>query len=239
MALFLSNGKLIFYAHVPKTAGTSLENYLALRFENIGFNGRAKGIKRPRQRGIIPAANHLTAADLNEVLPNQIDFVFATVRDPLARLKSEYRYQFGASRIGSLGFSSWLHLVIACMKIDPRMYDNHIRPQTDLVPRDAEIFRLEDGLEAIILRLDSVVGGAMPELAIGHLLKRESREIRVTCADAALVASVFAADYERFGYPLPDETQMHQNDRYTFLRRMLSRFVAPFLVFKHRCDWLQ
>ncbi|WP_376870712.1 hypothetical protein [Albirhodobacter sp. R86504] len=83
---------------------------------------------------------------------------------------------------------------------DLRMYDNHIRPQTELVPQDAEVFRLENGLEVIIAQLDAV---SLAELTIEQLLKGE---IRVTRADAALVASVFAADYRRFGYRLLDET---------------------------------
>lgn len=198
-----------------------------------------EGKKRPPRRGIIPPVNHLTAADLEEVLPKEIDLVFATVREPLSRLKSEYRYQYGASRIGRLGFSTWLRVVVACMKIDPRMYENHVRPQSDLVPEGAEIFRLEDGLDAIVDRLDEVLGEKEPDLKIEHLLKRKQREIRLSRQDLALVVSVYAADYQRFGYSLPEESDSLPSDRYAFLREAMAWILAPLLVFKHRRDWLR
>lgn len=156
----------------------------------------------------------------------------------MSRLKSEYRYQFGASRIGRLGFSSWLHLVTSCMKIDRRMYDNHIRPQTELVPECAEFFRLEEGLDPIVDLLDKVLGESAPDITIEHLLKREPRPIHVTRSDAALIASIFAADYQRFGYKTPDEDGL-PNDPYAGLRALLAKLVAPLIVFKHRLDWLR
>ena len=41
---------------------------------------------------------------------------------------------------------------------EPFLYDNHLRPQSDIVPEGAAIFRLEEGLAPLVAHLDSLAG---------------------------------------------------------------------------------
>lgn len=181
------------------SGGSSVEDYLVRRFDDISL---FRAEKRPGQRGVLPPPQHLTADDLSNLLPK---YTFAMVRDPLKRIVSEYKYQTGRTRVSHISFSNWLRIVLYTTALDPRAYDNHIRPQSDLIPEGAEIFRLEDGLDTIITRLDEVTGTTAPDLTMGHLLKRDQqRMFRMLRQDAALIARFYAADFARFGYCTPN-----------------------------------
>jgi hypothetical protein len=51
-------------------------------------------------------------------------------------------------------FDDWLARAAA----EPFLYDNHLCPQSAIVPPDATVFRLEDGLDAIVPHLDLLAG---------------------------------------------------------------------------------
>lgn len=238
MPLVTAGGQSLFFAHVPKTGGSSVEEYLVRR-----FGGRPSLIDAPRRpkppwRGLIMPATHLSAEDLRELLPPRLDFCFAVVRDPLERLVSEYRWQSGASRTSRLDVSTWIRLMLECVRIDRRAYENHIRPQSELVPEGAEVFRLEEGLEALTARLDDVVGATAPGLSIGHFKKRERTSVRLHRQEVALVAAFYRVDYERFGYAPPDLSAL-PNDRLAPARQALARALAPAIMRRQRRRWLR
>lgn len=236
MPLVYTNGRRIFFAHVPKTGGSSVEDYLLRRFSDISL---FRAEKRPLQRGVLPPPQHLTAEDLANLLPKQLDYSFATVRDPLKRIVSEYKYQAGATRVSKISFANWLRVVLFTTALDPRSYDNHIRPQSDLVPDGAEIFRLENGLESIIPRLDEVTGSTAPDVAMGHLLKRDKQKpFNISRQDAALIADFYAADFRRFGYEPPSGEGL-PDDPFAHLRSAAAHVIARALVTKNRRDWVR
>jgi hypothetical protein len=237
MPLLYTREKKIFFAHVPKTGGTSVQDYLLRRFGSLALLGRHRQVGT-RGTSLIISATHVSALDLEELLPPDLDWSFAVVRDPVRRLQSEYRFQLGASRASRLGFSSWLRTMIAAAQRDPRVYGNHIRPQVDLLPEETEVFRLEDGLEAIIPRLDAVVGDSAPDLVIGHLLKRKAEPIAVSREDARLIADYYSADYERFGYPRPDYDTFPK-DPAARLRDLMAAPLGRAIVARQRRAWLQ
>lgn len=233
MPLVLDRGRALFFAHVPKTGGTSVEDYLVQRFGRLGMVdvNKRRGV---RGTGLITPATHLAAIDLAELLPPGLDWSFALVRDPLDRIQSEYRYQTGVSRMSRMGFSTWLETVLRAAEAEPRVYENHLRPQVDLIPEDAEIFRLEDGFDALIARLDAVVGEARPDLTIPHMNKRPKAPLALTRSDVARIASFYAADYARLGYAVPDPGAWPEGPG---PNRLLARALAPALVARQRRRW--
>lgn len=237
MPLAHCNSRAIFFAHVPKTGGSSVEDYLIRRFGALSLIDRNKR-RGVRGTGLIVPATHLAAIDLAELLPLDLAWSFAVVREPLARLMSEYRYQSGVSRMSRLGFSTWARTMLHAARAEPRVYENHIRPQADLVPEGAEIFRLEDGFEALVARLDEVTGTSAPELSVGHLNPRPKEEIRLSREDAALVGAFYAADYARFGYPPPEAGALPAAGPGA-ARDIFARGLARLLVAKQRRDWVR
>lgn len=243
MPLVYRNGKTIFFAHVPKAGGSSVEDYLIRRFGTMTIRERSSKDPKTKQRAghgkrdIILATQHLSAADLTTLLPTDLDYSFALVRDPVDRILSEFRFQSGASRISRLGFSIWLRIVLSAAGAEPRIYENHIRPQSDLVPDGAEVFRLEDGFDGLTARLDAMTGETRPDLTVGHFLKKPRAQIAVFRQDVALIRAFYAVDYARFSYPDPDLSAYPQ-DAFGGLRGLVGWCIARTVVLRHWLKWI-
>lgn len=239
MPICFPNGKIIFFAHVPKTGGSSVEDYIIRRFGSMSMLDKHKNARMPGT-GLISPITHLSALDLEEIIPTECDLCFAVVRDPLKRMFSQYRWQSGASRMSRMDFSTWLRVMVMAARIDPRIYFNHIRPQDQMVPAGAEIFRLEDGFGGMIERLDAVTGTTAPEVTMGHQKNRQkdATPIRASREDVALIADFYSADYERFGYDRPDLAAL-ESDSAAWRRDLIAAPLARMLVAKQRRDWLR
>ena len=231
------NNLTIFFAHVPKTGGSSVEDYLIRRFGRLSLidANKRRGV---RGTGLITPTSHLAAVDLAELVPPDLTYSFAVVREPLERLMSEFRYQSKVSRMSRLGFSTWLRVMLRAARTEPRVYENHIRPQTDLIPESTEIFRLEDGFEPLVARLDEVTGTTAPGISVNHLNPRPREEIRLSREDVGMIAEFYAKDYDQFGYVTPGSSNLPSDGR-AGLRDALARPLAMALMAKQRRDWVR
>ena len=225
----------LFFAHVPKAGGTSVENYLIRRFGPLSVDDRNRRAGR-RKTGLIIPASHLSAEDLTEFIPHDVAYVFAVVRHPVDRLMSEYRYQSGVSRMSRLGFALWLRLVIHAARLDKRVYENHIRPQCDLIPEGSDIFRLEDGFDGLIRRIDETVGTSAPDIRIEHLNKRQRKSLQLSRQDVQLITSFYSEDFDKLGYDMPDPDALAA-DKWVWAKDALARVLAVALVQKQRWTW--
>lgn len=240
MPFFQRDDKLLFFVHVPKAGGSSIEDYLIRRFGNIFLYAGGPRERAGKGGALMVPVTHLCAWDLEELLPRRIDLVFAVVRNPLDRILSEYRWQKGASRASRLSFSSWLRVMIEAARKDPRAYDNHIRPISDLVPQTADAFHLEDGLTRMVARIDDATGTCAPDIKIGRLKDRAgtSDPIQLSRQDVELIADYYAEDYERFGYALPD-ANAYEDDILSGVRTLAAGAIARMAVAKQHRDWLR
>lgn len=203
--------KLIWFAHCPKAGGTSVEQALVARFGaavghlhwgwDIWWRDGGWRVAQPPN-----SPQHLIWADAQARLPRAPDVVFAVVRDPVARMTSEHRWQRQHRRgtrlgkaLAALPFPIWLRLMLAVAKRNPYAFDNHFRLQTAFVPEGAIVFRLEAGLGPVGDWLDHLGAGA----PIPHALP-SGKSAGIGTPETALIANIFAEDYRRFGYPLPD-----------------------------------
>lgn len=258
------DGRAIWFAHVPKAGGTSVEHHLEARFGPLALLDR--GFEARRRAGgtaLKVSPQHLPGAEAAALIPAVASgeaFRFAVARDPLRRALSEHRFQFHGmaredpadrpppwrARFARLGLTAWLALSLAATRADPSYLDGHLRPQVDFLPPDpppgpgggapCEIFRLEDGLEAVGARLDALFGPA-PDGAAGmsHALKagRRAPPAPPSRADLAMILRAFRADYERFGYAEPDLAAAPV-DPASPARRALGRALVPLALRLHR-----
>ncbi|WP_282063806.1 sulfotransferase family 2 domain-containing protein [Roseobacter litoralis] len=238
MPIITAGEKKLYFAHVPKVGGTSVVDYLTRRFDGpLAMNGSGFYNSGSKADMIIAPA-HITARTAAVMLPHDIDHSFTVVRDPLSRMLSQYRFQAGISRMSQFGFSTWLRIVLQAARLDPRVYGNHIRPQSDIVPEQAVVFKLENRFTDMIVWLDEITGQPAPEVGVGHLLKREKAAVTVLRQDAEVIAAYYRADYERFGYALPD-FDTYSNDTRVALRRLAGAGVAYPLVKRQQRRWVQ
>jgi Sulfotransferase family len=212
MPIFRAAAKTILFAHVPKCGGTAIESFLKQHFGPLAFLDTKFGGLAADLRWTASSPQHVDAATLARLFPEGFfDLSFAVVRHPAARLRSVFLFQRDIEEhiAADLAFSSWLADLEARRDQAPSLYDNHVRPMSDLVPSDARIFRLEDGLDAVASWLarrlpDQDITPRIPHKNSHYArLKatgKANRPLHLSAADHALIARIYAQDFERFGY---------------------------------------
>ena len=218
MPLFRVNGQLHFFAHVPKCAGSSVENYLRERFGGLAFfdNYHTQTPLNTRWNNTSP--QHIDVASFHKLIPESwITASFAVVRHPVKRVISAYHFQaeVEGKLQGDQSIDDWLAAWIAAVDTNGFMYDNHLRRQTELVPDDARVFYLEHGLGSVVGYLDGLAGNSDgPRSILADNTRKAGHKPAVTLSDAsmALIAEYYAADFARFGYNLNDPTPLAAKD---------------------------
>lgn len=224
MPLARIGGRVLLFVHIPKTGGTSIEAYMRAQGA-VALHGQAAAWSR------VPL-QHLHREAWREATPPGFwDAGFAVLRDPKARLISEFRMRaeplspklrplgwlraarnraagrptYGVrleGRIEFLDFDGWVERAFAATRRDPMFRSNHLRPQADFVDDTLTLFRFEDGLEPVFRWIDAAAG-APP--APGPFHERRSDPIPVTCSAAtdAAIRAFYAADYALIARAFP------------------------------------
>jgi len=209
MPLITAHTKRIFFAHVPKTGGSSVEDYLIRRFGGPLSLRDITHRRKDKKRGLIALSTHLAVEDLEDVLPHDVDHLF-----------------------------TWLRIILKTAEIDPRVYQNHIRPQSELVHKDSAVFKLEDKFGDMIEWLDEVTGTTDPDIEVGHLLKREREPIEFSREDVQLITEFYRDDYDRFGYARPD-LSAYKSKPYPAYKLPMVNALAYGVVKKQHRHWLR
>lgn len=217
----LRNGKLLYYVHVPKSGGTAVEDYLFARFKSIGFLDRRYSGRSVQERWTRTPPQHVIEPIRRELLPDTLfDALFATVRHPATRLRSAFL--FARDLEGTIPsherFTGFLERLPRVLATDPDSFNGHFRRMRDLVPDAATTFRLEDGLTELVNWLDDQAGevtqprrvARVNDMARVFAAKQIALEpITLTPDICSLIAKIYVADYDRFGYeviPPKEET---------------------------------
>lgn len=211
MPVFRHQGALHYYAHIPKCAGSSIEEHLTARFGPLGLFG---------SHPLMPVSlQHLTWRDIEALFaPGQIASSFAVVRHPVSRFVSSFNMRLAQvdppfpRELTLLDFAQW---AAARLKHNPQILDNHLRPQIDFIGPETRLFRLEDGLDAVIADLDDRFGPQIDAANLGRERHRPDETAALFESEDAVPQSVidillrlYEADFDRLGYePLPAPPQ--------------------------------
>ncbi|APZ53469.1 Sulfotransferase family protein [Salipiger abyssi] len=194
-----------------------MDHYLVARFGQLGFFNGTFGALPEAKRWTRTSPQHIRWRDLYQLVPRDwIETSFAVVRDPLARLKSAYHFQREALKTipADRSFEDWFRLRLPGLKAGNYFDDNHLVPQSKIVPPDAKVFRLEDGLDRIVGYLDALEGAETgPRTITPQNVRAKAGGDKPAPAAflapdlVAQIQDVYAEDYERFGYAgVPAET---------------------------------
>lgn len=210
MPMLFLNGKTIFFAHIPKTGGSSIEAYLRSKGPLSFYSDRTIS-------GLMVRPQHFHADIYTSLLSNDLlQHSFAVIRDPLARLKSEYRYRCrepeglrkwfnkvtGNSRksvkLGKrhrlLTFDEWAMKSISECKKCPTLADNHIRPQIDFILPKMKLFDFARGLDDVFRWIDTITE-TKPTAGDFHVNRSPSTRLDVSDTVSLAVKDFYAADY--------------------------------------------
>lgn len=213
MPLVFVQGRLVHFAHVPRCGGTAIENYLHARFGRLAFLDRQFNSLPVKQRWSKTSPQHLETEALDRIIPRSwITWSFAVVRHPATRIASVFRFQRDIERSipAERCFSDWVCDLAASLNKQPHQFDNHARPASDLVPSDAVVFRLEDGLSSVVAWLDQIEGATRGPREVAaanvltavraHLGRTPGPEPEMTRIAQEAIAALYADDFARFGY---------------------------------------
>lgn len=213
----LPNGKFLYFAHVPKCAGTAVERYMIDRFGALGMHDGAYAARSDGDAWSLSPPQHMPETVRRDLLPDTLfDAVFATVRHPLLRLRSAFLFQREVERSlpAALPFHRWIETLPRSLALAPYALHRHLRPMVETVPANATVFRIEDGLDAVVAWLDRQAGTDDGPREIGTANRLADRltdaqpEVPLSRKVMARVAEIYADDYARFDYPIdPDDTK--------------------------------
>lgn len=209
MPLLSTGDTMLFFAHIPKTGGSSVEQYMRRKGDLYLYGAR----KPP---GLTISPQHFHAELYTALLPPPLlEGSFAILRDPMERLLSEYRYRAAQGRgfwrllDRGVGRRRWVKLgrrrrwmdfdawVAAALRRYPRqttLNDNHIRPQSDFVIDGQKLFLFEHGLEPVFRWIDARTG-TDPEPEQFHEKRSDPMRVEVSQATQDAVAAFYARDY--------------------------------------------
>lgn len=208
MPIFKADGRLIYYAHVPKCGGSAVNWYLRERFGPLAFHDDGHTGQPERSRWSRSSPQHIDRASLARLFPpGFFDAVFTIVRHPVSRLTSAYHFQAdveGTIPAGT-GFSDWLADLEDRAAEDPFVFDNHVRPMAEIVPEGAQVFHMEHGLDGLVAWFDALTGTASGPRAVPRLNAKgrhtgDTSKAAPSAGDIARIAALHAVDFDRFGY---------------------------------------
>lgn len=208
MPLFRCNDKLVFFAHIPKCGGQSVEAYLAKRFGSLAFLDNKHRRLESHLRWGATSPQHIEMDALRRLFPSDWFYAsFAVVRNPYTRLVSAWNFRLMTRKTHELSSSieDWLNTVAGGSIIARHESDNHLARQVDLVPDDAKTFQLEEGMNKIVSWLDELEGKQHSERQIPKsntqgkpLTGLKKSELSQDAIDA--IREIYADDFSKFGY---------------------------------------
>lgn len=166
MPIIRISGKTVYFAHVPRAAGTSVERYLRARFGALAFADPHYLALPEERRWTRSSPQHVTRGALDRLFPKGFfDASFAIVRHPCDRLHSVFLRQREIERTipEDTRFADW----VMTLPQPEFALDNHTRPMLDFIPQGSRIFRLEDGLGQVVDWLDDLAGNSHGPREIG------------------------------------------------------------------------
>lgn len=194
MPLYRHDNKIVFFVHIPKTGGTTVETALkqAGAVEALKFKS-----KNPYSKATL---QHMHAEVYRLAVDRSFhDWCFTVVRNPYARFASEYKMKVvDAEDDTETSVADWAIQNFERFREFSYTRDNHIRPQVQFTSKRTTVFRFEEGLDAPIAKACEVLGLDVPE--IPHAKKGSAGRPKVSERGIEAIRHFYRRDFKKFGY---------------------------------------
>ncbi|TNC66821.1 sulfotransferase family 2 domain-containing protein [Rubellimicrobium roseum] len=195
MPLFRHAEEIVLFVHIPKTGGSTVENVLRA-------SGAKQALKAPKSVGFSHCTpQHMHWEVTRQWIPRRFyDYSLAIVRNPFARLASEYRWREKFAKSPLAPFDRWVESQFRNYVDNQFILDNHIRPQHEFIGDDVEVFQLEDGLDKPLQACLTRLGLSAKTESIPRANQSKSGTINASSATVERIAEFYAEDFTTFGY---------------------------------------
>ena len=149
MTILSKGEENLLFIHIPKCGGSSIVDTFKLN----GYSSELEMRGKPPQSFYIASPQHQSIDALRNMINfDKITKIFAIVRNPYERIKSEYNWAFKDLPTNDRPLASeWIIKSLNMAASDASYSDNHFRPMIEFLDnnREALIFKLEDGLDIV------------------------------------------------------------------------------------------
>lgn len=214
-------GEVVYYSHIPKSAGTSLQLALQKGYELCFIAPQHKYMKITPQHIDI---NHIKYFNIEGF----IDKSFTITRHPMDRIISEFKYRSNSRSTllrNILDFDSFVYYFLNEYKSNPEVLGNHITPQTKFILNNTKVFRLEDGMDNIVNTLNTEFGFSKLAM-VGNSNVSEPKEISMTKKTKKMIEIFYASDYEQFNYKTNKVKIKHKLGISVMLRAFIYKLAS-------------
>ena len=205
MPVMTKDGRAVLFIHVPKAGGTTIEQL----FVKSGWTMHFRSTNR-LQPDLFPflriSPQHYHAALLSELFKvSKFDLVFAMLREPVARFRSEFAMRNRTLDAAPADVvSAWADKQLARYADNPSILDNHLRPQSEFLLPGTERYRLEDGMEAMVAdlneRFDAGLGSDTRHRMSSEKRGLPSSSVEVSAELRSRLADFYGRDFAELGY---------------------------------------
>ncbi len=159
----ISHKHRAIFVHIPKTAGTSVENVLGIKdIEDIYNSGKTNDIlkvvnadclsSKEYRNILLKSPQHYTLQELKKIIGAAAfnDYLkFSIVRNPYDRFVSEYKYN---NQFNFLSFDEYVNYVMSLTAVERSwFFDGHLETQTSflidetgVIDQSVKIFKFEE-----------------------------------------------------------------------------------------------
>lgn len=152
----------------------------------------------------VPSPQHQTYDELRTAVPDLDSLIsFAVVRNPMARIRSEWQYQFAILKYTMLDFPDFVRHMECSLSVSKTYWDNHWRPQTDFLSDNLDqVFSLERmsrELPAFLEEHGIIEGATVPHNNRSKAGRnRFNKYYRVDRETADRIERIYQSDFDRF-----------------------------------------
>ena len=199
MPIFLAGEKLVYFAHVPKCGGTSVEGSIQRCGVRIAMKD-AQFWSRPN-KWYKTSPQHIQLKHLKKIFPDDFFHIsFAVVRNPASRFLSAFNHAQIAGRIAideePLNFTRKIKKQKDYLA---KEHDNHFVPSCHIVPQDAKVFRLEEGMDSLRAWLTTTFPGQFSGIKFQHNNKKPYiQNVSETPELLTILRDIYKEDYEAY-----------------------------------------